>query len=120
MEPVVRHQIEGPKWPPAPTRTLLEVVVEHPLPTVRMHGGSVGYHTVEIKKDGVVSVACNRSAKRGGPAARPLRDHWSLVDDGQVPGLQRRYAAVIAEDTQGPRIEKEMLAAVRGQPDPPC
>src|SRR5262249_35356754 len=45
--------------------------------------------------------------------------HRALADDERpIPDPHSRYRAVVAEDTQGTRIQQKMLAAARGQPDP--
>ena len=60
IEPVVRGEIEGTKCFASLRRTLLKVLVEHLFPTRRVQVGGVRYHTVEVKKDGVVLVAGDR------------------------------------------------------------
>src|SRR5262249_60050332 len=44
--------------------------------------------------------------------------HRALADERPIPDPHCRYRAVVAEDTQGTRIQQKMLAAARGQPDP--
>jgi hypothetical protein len=64
VKPVVRGEIEGAEYVPSLLCTLLKIFVEHLFPTPRVKGGGVRYHTVEIKKDGVVLVATDALAIR--------------------------------------------------------
>jgi hypothetical protein len=45
-----------------------------------------------------------------------LPDRRALADERPVPDPHGRYLAVVAEDTQGTRIQQKMLAAARGLP----
>src|SRR5262245_3150509 len=44
--------------------------------------------------------------------------HRALADERPVPDPHSRYRAIVAEDTQGTRIQQKMLAAARRQLDP--
>src|SRR5262245_303040 len=57
IEPVVSVEIEGAKCFSSLRRTLLKILVEHLFPTLRVEFGGVRYHTVKVKKDGIVLVA---------------------------------------------------------------
>src|SRR5262249_32634411 len=57
IEPVIGSEIKGAKCFAALRRTLVKVLIEHLLPTRRVQVGGVGYHTVEVKKDGVIFFA---------------------------------------------------------------
>jgi hypothetical protein len=70
LGPIVRVDIEGAKYFASLRCTRPQVLVEHLFPTRRVEAGGVCYHTVEIKKDGVVLVAGDhprlRSSSIGG------------------------------------------------------
>ena len=113
IEPVVRSKIEGTKRFAAPARALLKVLVEHLFPTERVDAGSVGYHAVEVKKDGIVPVVGDRTpALRAASASACSRR--ARVDERSVPDTHRGHVAVVAEDAQGARVQQEMLTAARG------
>src|SRR5262249_4114112 len=133
IEPVVRDEIERAKCFASLRRTLLKVLVEHLFPTGRVEAGGVRYHTVEVEKDGVVLVAGDHAPAVGlphrtlscyqrhpFPLSRSSRSpaHRELADERPIPDPHSRYRAIVAEDTQGTRIQQKMLAAARGQPDP--
>src|SRR5215468_7608999 len=122
IEPVVRDEIERAKCFACLRRALLKVLVEHLFPTGRVEVGGVRYHTVEVKKDGLVLVAGDHAPADG--LHRPLScyrrtslsfdsltalilklsdlpDHHALIDERPVPDPYRRYLAVAAEDAQG-------------------
>src|SRR5436190_5638494 len=93
-------------------RPLLKVLIEHLFPTERVDAGGVGYHAVEVKKDGIVSVVRDRTPACGPP--QRTRYCGVLVDERPVPDPHRGHVAVVAEDAQGARIQQEMLTATRG------
>src|ERR1700756_1225648 len=61
-KPVVGGDIEGDERFSLPPRTLLQIRIEHLFPTGRVEVGRIRYHTIQVKKDGVVLVAVNSSA----------------------------------------------------------
>ena len=81
-----------------------------------MHFGGVGYHTVEVKKDRIVSVA--RDDMRVFRPSPLLLKLWALIHQRPVPDFHSRYITVVAEDAQRACIQEKVLAATRGQPDP--
>src|SRR6185437_8163343 len=57
IEPIVICDIERAKSFTSLCRSLSQVLVEHLFPTLGVQFGGVGYHTVEVEKNRIVSVA---------------------------------------------------------------
>src|SRR5215470_16509310 len=70
-------------------RTLLKVFVEHLFPTRCMNVGGVRYHTVEVKKYGVVPLASDHAAALGLPhrplSCLPKEDSLPLIRSSHNP-----------------------------------
>src|SRR5262245_64342810 len=66
MQPVVRGDIERTEGFASLHRTLLEIRIEHLLPTRSVQAGGVRYYAVEVKKNGVVTVAGDQGAGHEG------------------------------------------------------
>ena len=49
---------------------------------------------------------------------RPMLNRLRLECEGRVPDLQRWNAPVVAQHAEGARIEQEVAAVARGQPEP--
>src|SRR5215468_404453 len=91
IEPVVRDEIERAKCFACLRRALLKVLVEHLFPTGRVDVGGVRYHTVEVKKDGVVPVAGDHTPAVGLPH-RSLSCYQRTSLKGRANALNHSWA----------------------------
>src|SRR5215469_11531103 len=134
IEPIVRGDIEGTKCLASLHRSLLKILVKHLFPARRVYAGGVGDHAVEVEQHGIVLVSGDRTLALRLPPRSPAIcfahnivlpisprsvGRRPLTSERPVPDLHSGNVAVVAEDTQGPRIEQKMLPGARGQPDPP-